>query len=120
MVTVSELAWHETIQMGKCPCCGKEKPLGILNIPWADEEDAQRGPRCIDCFFGPPEPDFNSFPGEEEDDPSTYRDCQVCGGEFWDGGTSCTCYETGETGQDEKEIVEDIIKEQMKEALEGK
>ena len=25
----------------------------------------------------------------EEDDPS--RICEICGGEFWDGGTSCTC-----------------------------
>lgn len=21
----------------------------------------------------------------------TYRTCEICGGEFWDGGTSCDC-----------------------------
>jgi hypothetical protein len=26
-----------------------------------------------------------------DDDYSTIPDCEVCGGEFWDGGTSCTC-----------------------------
>jgi hypothetical protein len=117
MVTVSELKWHQTIPTGKCPCCGQEKPLGILNIPWFDEEDEQRGPRCIDCFFGPPEPDFNSFDDEEEDDSNIPRDCPICGGESWDGGTSCTCCETDETERDEEEIVNDIIKEQIKECL---
>jgi hypothetical protein len=28
---------------------------------------------------------------EGDDDPSVHRTCFVCGGEFWDGGTSCTC-----------------------------
>lgn len=87
MVTVSELKWHQTIPIGKCPCCGKEKPLGILNIPWYDEEDEQRGPRCIDCFFGPPEPDFTPF-DEDYDE-----------------------------GRDEEEIINDIIREQIEECL---
>ena len=29
---------------------------------------------------------------EDDDDPSIYRTCEICGGEFWDGGTSCTCF----------------------------
>jgi hypothetical protein len=53
VVTVSELAWHQTIPIGKCPCCGKEKPLGILNIPWADEVDEKLGPRgALIVFLG--------------------------------------------------------------------
>ena len=28
---------------------------------------------------------------DDDDDPSIYRTCESCGGEFWDGGTSCTC-----------------------------
>lgn len=30
-----------------------------------------------------------------------YRTCSTCGGEFWDGGTSCTC------DDDDEEILED-------------
>jgi len=44
------------------------------------------------------------------------RNCPVCGGEFWDVGTSCTCYEDDEK-KAEEEIVEDIVKEQEKESL---
>jgi len=28
---------------------------------------------------------------DDNGDPSIYRTCEICGGEFWDGGTSCTC-----------------------------
>jgi len=28
---------------------------------------------------------------DDFDDPSLYRTCETCGGEFWDGGCSCTC-----------------------------
>jgi len=28
---------------------------------------------------------------DDDDDASVYRTCETCGGEFWDGGTSCTC-----------------------------
>lgn len=113
MVTVSELKWYQTIPIGKCPCCGKDKPLGILNIPQFGEEDEQRGPRCIDCFFGPPEPEFTPFDDEEDEryERCLYHSCEICGGEFWDGGTSCTCYEADDKEWDENEIVNDIIKE---------
>lgn len=118
MVTVSELKWHETIPMGKCPCCGKDKRLGILNIPWVNEEDERRGPRCIDCFFGAPGPEgFMPSDGDDEEDGEVYGTCPVCGGEDWDGGTSCTCYETDESERDEEEIVNDIIEEQIRECL---
>ena len=28
---------------------------------------------------------------EEDEDLYEYRTCEICGGEFWPGGTSCTC-----------------------------
>jgi hypothetical protein len=54
MVTVSELKWCETIESGECPCCGRVRPLGVLNVGWFDEHDQEIGARCIDCYFGPP------------------------------------------------------------------
>lgn len=28
---------------------------------------------------------------EREEYEATHYICEICGGEFWDGGTSCTC-----------------------------
>lgn len=35
------------------------------------------------------------LPEDEDicDDPTMHRTCETCGGEFWDGGCSCTCDE---------------------------
>jgi len=50
------------------------------------------GDRCRLCGLfipdgcGPWLPDT-----EEEKDATVYRRCEICGGEFWDGGYSCTC-----------------------------
>lgn len=34
---------------------------------------------------------------DEDDDPTINRTCETCGGEFWDGGTSCSCLDDDET-----------------------
>jgi hypothetical protein len=47
MATVSEIAWYDTGE-GKCPQCGRERPLGKVN------DGSESYPRCIDCCFGPP------------------------------------------------------------------
>jgi len=47
MGTVSEIFWYET-SFGKCPQCGRERPLGQVN------DGSQNQDRCIDCCFGPP------------------------------------------------------------------
>jgi hypothetical protein len=35
------------------------------------------------------------------------RDCPVCGGEFWDGGTSCTCEDWDDETYDEAYDISD-------------
>ncbi len=40
------------------------------------------------------------------DDEERVPDCPICGGEFWDGGTSCTCIDWGEG--DEEPYPEDL------------
>lgn len=35
--------------------------------------------------------DFVYFDDYGEDEDWCLPDCEICGGEFWDGGTSCTC-----------------------------
>jgi C4-type Zn-finger protein len=47
MATVGEICWHHT-NFGKCPHCGRERPLGELNTTDVQQE------LCIDCYFGPP------------------------------------------------------------------
>lgn len=69
MCLAGEHFWVETYYGTKCSECGIFYPDGCA--PWDDEE--------IDSWI------------ESNDDPSVYRTCQTCGGEFWDGGTSCTC-----------------------------
>jgi len=49
MATISEIAWHKETE-GKCPNCGRERPLGHVNTC----DDFQWPARCIDCCFGPP------------------------------------------------------------------
>ena len=49
MATVSDIAWHKE-KDGKCPYCGRERPLGHVNTV----DDSQFPARCIDCCFGPP------------------------------------------------------------------
>jgi hypothetical protein len=49
MANVSEIAWQKE-GFGKCPCCGRERPLGHINTV----DDFQYSTRCIDCCFGPP------------------------------------------------------------------
>lgn len=47
-----------------------------------------------DCVHECEEDDYETddYETDREDiDYSTYRTCETCGGEFWDGGTSCTC-----------------------------
>jgi hypothetical protein len=34
---------------------------------------------------------WETWSKEEDDEEYDYAPCAVCGGEFWDGGTSCTC-----------------------------
>ncbi len=41
----------------------------------------------------------------EEERRSLYCTCETCGGEFWDGGTSCTC----EDPRTLEEIVEPLF-----------
>lgn len=55
--------WIEQYYGYRCQC-GEFIPYGCE--PWLPEEDI-------------------------EDDPTVYRRCETCGGEFWDGGCSCTC-----------------------------
>ncbi|HEX3800281.1 MAG TPA: hypothetical protein VH413_16415 [Verrucomicrobiae bacterium] len=53
MATVSETAFGETGLVDFCACCGLRRPLGRLNLDLgADQETV----RCVDCFFGPEQP----------------------------------------------------------------
>jgi hypothetical protein len=47
MANISELKWVQT-KVGRCPGCGREVPLGRVNL------SSDRREQCIDCFFGPP------------------------------------------------------------------
>lgn len=49
MANVSEIGWYKSFD-GKCPQCGRERPLGHINV---DDDEFNRA-RCIDCCFGPP------------------------------------------------------------------
>ena len=49
METVSNIFWHKNSH-GKCPQCGRERDLGMVNDKFQD----QFKDRCIDCCFGPP------------------------------------------------------------------
>jgi len=50
MATISEIFWYKTGR-GKCPQCGRERDLGMVN----DKSQPQFQDRCIDCCFGPPQ-----------------------------------------------------------------
>lgn len=72
MATISEVKWYQTSE-GKCPGCGRIRPLGRVNLADAYSQEE----RCIDCHFGPPYyywsicPKCNeAYPGEK---------CQNCG-----------------------------------------
>lgn len=49
MASISEILWHK-MSHGKCPQCGRERDLGMVN----DKRQDQFTDRCIDCCFGPP------------------------------------------------------------------
>lgn len=50
VITVSDIFWYPTKE-GKCPQCGRERKLGMVNDGDAKN---QFNDRCIDCCFGPP------------------------------------------------------------------
>lgn len=61
----------------------------------SDVESKLGGGRVVHTVNDESEEIFYSFGYEDEDDAEEYPpDCETCGGEFWDGGTSCTCNST--------------------------
>jgi hypothetical protein len=47
ILTVSQVKFTQTVELHKCPYCGRIRPLG--RVP------GDSGPaKCIDCTFGPP------------------------------------------------------------------
>lgn len=59
--------WEEDYYGVRCKICRAFIPYGCE--PWAYTDD--------------------SF--SEQEELYLYHTCETCGGEFWDGGTSCTC-----------------------------
>lgn len=69
----------EVYQWRKCPKCHVEvKPLLHDGYPVMH-------PLTNDEAY------WESGVGFGDDEDETYYACQTCGGEFWDGGTSCIC-----------------------------
>jgi hypothetical protein len=74
-------------------------------LPFSDEDFT--GYVCKHCpamATGVPDPDeYLGIVDEEEitreEYEATHYNCDTCGGEFWDGGTSCTCEEWGESDE---------------------
>jgi uncharacterized protein with PIN domain len=66
-------AWH------KCPKCHREVKLLVH-----DGHPAMHPLTAEEAYWET----WSEDNDEEEDD---YGTCPTCGGEFWDGGTSCTC-----------------------------
>jgi len=62
-------------------------PVSECKHEWEKE---YYGDQCKKCGLFVPDGCGPWMP-EDTDDPTIYRRCEVCGGEFWDGGTSCTC-----------------------------
>ena len=61
-----------------------------------DWQEGYYGTECSICgLFYPDGGTLWINPDEDEhdecDDTTMYRTCPSCGGEFWDGGSSCTC-----------------------------
>ena len=52
---------------------------------WFDHE---RNCLCNYCMSS-----FSENDDEFDDELANTPDCEMCGGEFWNGGTSCTCDE---------------------------
>lgn len=73
MATLSEVKWCQTVEKGKCPNCGRTKPLGKVNLLYEGAEIE----KCIDCHFGPP--------------LDMWIQCRKCN-EYYPGGT-CDCGE---------------------------
>lgn len=71
----------EVYQWRKCPKCHSEvKPLlrnGHPVMHPLTQEEAY----------------WDSYSEDDNDDEDSYGTCETCGGEFWDGGTSCICGE---------------------------
>ncbi len=62
MATVSEAAWYPIGRVDFCACCGLRRPLGRVNLTLGPDQEQVR---CVDCFFGPPDPfDAPVFIGE--------------------------------------------------------
>lgn len=58
-----------------------------------DWDDVYYGVRCKKCEMFCPDGQgpWTPVDEDEEDKEDRIPNCLVCGGEFWDGGTSCTC-----------------------------
>ncbi len=48
-------------------------------------------------------PDYLTY-DEDNDDETNLPDCETCGGEFWNGGTSCTCADDDEDSIENERI----------------
>lgn len=61
----------------------------LTHHEWADE---YYGLKCENCGEFIPYGCEPWIPFEDDDEPEErWADCETCGGEFWGGGTSCTC-----------------------------
>lgn len=76
-VELEEAVWH-TGAYDPCLLCVQES---------LDREAEEEGD--LPLFVGSVELGDDFY----VDDPSEYRRCITCGGEFWPGGTTCTCTE---------------------------
>jgi hypothetical protein len=77
----------------ECPFCGMECDCdgweGFDDDDYVYGSDEDNYPDPADLYDE----------GDGEEDEGMYWTCQVCGGEYWDGGTSCTCFEMEEDGR---------------------